>query len=198
MSGEKSFFEQNITSLHNLTSIYQYINRNATLMDADHLLRAEYVLIVSAFDNYIHHIVRRKIRESFFDGLPVTSELCMPTNIFQTIHNETNPKVQQNIFDAALRKTLEKDSYQSPRSIEYALNLIGINHIWTAVSSIMGVKPKHVKMQLSLIVKRRNQIAHEADIDYSIDSCRSIDELTVMECHKFLKKLVKGIDALII
>ena len=71
MSNERIFFEEHISSLRNLTSLYQYINNNATLMEPKTLLRAEYVLIISAFDNYIHQIVRKKIREAFFQGLPM-------------------------------------------------------------------------------------------------------------------------------
>ncbi|MCO7126179.1 HEPN domain-containing protein [Sporolactobacillus shoreicorticis] len=197
MSIEKQFFESHIVSLQSLTSLYQYINNNASLVDADALLRAEYVLIVSAFDNYLHQIVRRRIRELFFGGAEVASNLAFPVPVFQMIHDEDDETVQKEIFDAELRKVLEKDSYQSPRGVEYALNLIHIKKIWTDVIPFMEDSAINVKRRLSLIVKRRNQIAHEADVEYNTGFPRDIDEQTVLECREFLSKLVSSIDALI-
>ena len=65
MSNEKTLFDEQIVSLRALSSIHQYLADSAASMDASSLLRSEYVLIVSAFDSYLHNIVRRKIRENF-------------------------------------------------------------------------------------------------------------------------------------
>lgn len=197
MSREKDFFESHITSLQNLTLIYNYIHRNASLIDARPILRAEYVLIVSAFDNYLHQIVRRKIRDSFFVGEPISPDLEMSLNVFQLINNEEDKNVQKEILDTELRKVLEKDSYQSPRSVEYALNLINIQRIWNRVADLMEDSAQNIKNRLSLIIKRRNQIAHEADIEYSTSLPRDIEEQTVQDCREFMIKLVSSIDALI-
>ncbi len=195
MSNERIFFEEHISSLRNLTSLYQYINNNATLMEPKTLLRAEYVLIISAFDNYIHQIVRKKIREAFFQGLPMPSNLNLPVSIFQLIHSTDNQLEQQEILDAGLREVLEKDSYQSPKSVEYALSLISINRLWSTIAPCMDDTAEHIKNQLALIVKRRNQIAHEADLDYSTGFSRDINEQTILDCREFLLKFVSCIDS---
>ena len=65
MSTEKTLFDDQVNSLRTLSSIYEFMQQNAIHMDSDALLRAEYVLLVSSFDNYIHNIVRRKIGEDF-------------------------------------------------------------------------------------------------------------------------------------
>lgn len=194
MSNEKIFFDEQVGSLRSLSSIYQYLQDNASLMDADALLRSEYVLIVSTFDNYLHNIVRRKIRESFFASQPLPQGFSLPIEICQLIRNEPTESVQQGILDAALRQQLEKDSFQSPRSVEYALSLIKINHVWRNASTILGDTPEHVRNQLALIVKRRNQIAHESDIDPSTGMLRNINLQTVIDCRGFLEKLVESID----
>ena len=126
MSNEKNFFEEQITSLRSLSSIHQYLDENAAFMDASSLLRSEYVLIVSAFDNYLHNLVRRKIRENFFASQFLPDNLNLPITTYLSIHNETNSVVQQQLLDASLRVLLEKDSFQSPKSVEYALALINI------------------------------------------------------------------------
>lgn len=198
MSEEKSFFDDQITLLHSLSSIYQYLQDTASLMDTSYLLRSEYVLIISAFDNYLHSIVRRKLRTAFFSAQTLPTEFNLPIEICRLIRNEPSESTQQSLLDSALRCHLEKDSFQSPKSVEYALGLIGVKHVWRHASSTLGDTPEHIRNQLALIIQRRNQIAHEADIDYSTAMLRSIDLQTVVDCRNFLENLVSSIDSQIV
>jgi len=198
MSIEKDFFDQQIISLRDLSSIHQYLLENASAMDTSSLLRSEYVLIVSAFDNYLHNIVRRKIVDNFFSSQFLSSTLSLPLTDYFAIHSETNINDKKQILDVSLRKLLEKDSFQAPKSVEYALGLIDIKNIWSQVSTTMGDTSSHIKDQLALLVKRRNQIAHEADINPSTSIPRDIDIQTVSDCREFLQKLVSAIDVLIV
>lgn len=197
MSSEKTLFEQQIISVRNLTSMYQYLINNAPTMDASLLLRSEYVLIVSAFDSYLHSIVRRKIRENFFASQFLPSNLNLPISDYLLIHNESDISTKKQLLDVALRKCLEKDSYQSPISVEYALNLINIRSIWKASTSTFGDTADNIRRRLALIVQRRNQIAHESDIDPT-GVQRSITQQTVDDCREFFDKFVSVIDTLII
>ena len=99
MSNEKNFFDQQIMSVRSLTSIHQYLTENAATMDASLLLRSEYVLIVSAFDSYLHSIVRRKIRENFFNSQFLPTTLSLPITDYLLIHNESNIGNKQQILD---------------------------------------------------------------------------------------------------
>lgn len=198
MSDEKNFFDEQMTLLHSLSSIYQYLQDTANLMDATYLLRSEYVLIISAFDNYLHNIVRRKLRVAFFSAQTLPKELNLSIEICRLIRNEPSEGIQQSLLDSALRHHLEKDSFQSPKSVEYALGLIGVSHVWRHASLVIGDTPEHIRNQLALIIKRRNQIAHEADIDYSTAMLRSIDLQTVVDCRNFLENLVSSIDSQIV
>lgn len=197
MSNEKNFFDQQIMSVRSLTSIHQYLTENAATMDASLLLRSEYVLIVSAFDSYLHSIVRRKIRENFFNSQFLPTTLCLPITDYLLIHNESNIGNKQQILDAAIRKCLEKDSYQSPQSVEYALNLLNIKSIWRACAAPFGDTADNIKGRLALIVQRRNQIAHESDIDPT-GVQRNITQQTVDDCRDFFIQFVSVIDTLIV
>lgn len=198
MSSEKDFFDEQIGSLTSLSAIYQYLKDNAGMMDADALFRSEYVLIVSTFDNYLHNIVRRKLREAFFNAQPLPSDFSLSMEVCQMLRNEPIELNQKQILDVALRRSLEKDSFQSPKSVEYALSLIKIKHIWKTASIATGKSAEHIKNQLALIVKRRNQIAHESDIDFATSSLRSISEQDVIECRNFLRELIEVIDTQIV
>lgn len=198
MSDEKDFFNNQIASLRSLSAIFQYLKDNANMMDADALLRSEYILIVSTFDNYLHNIVRRKLRESFFNATPLPNDFSLPIEICQLIRNEPTEPGQQRIIDSALKRSLEKDSFQAPKSVEYALSLIKVKHIWKTASNTIVDTPEHIRDQLALIVHRRNQIAHESDIEFSTGVLRSISMQDVIDCRNFLEKLVEIIDTQII
>ena len=167
-------------------------------MDTTYILRAEYVLVISALDNYLHSIVRRKLRDAFFSAQVLPKGFNLPIEICRLIRNEADAGIQQSLLDSALRYCLEKDSFQSPKNVKYALGLIGFSQIWKHISLIIGDTPQHIKDRLALIIKRRNQIAHEADIDCSTGMLRSIDLQTVLDYRDFLKCLVSAIDSQII
>lgn len=197
MSIEKNFFDQQLSSLRNLTSIYQYLEENASTMDASAILRAEYVLIVSAFDNYLHCVVRRKICDNFFSSQFLSKNLNLPITDYLSIHSENDPGIQRQLLDVALRRLLEKDSYQSPTSVEYALNLINIKNIWSCCSSSFGDTADNIKNRLAIIIKRRNQIAHESDIDPT-GMQRAINNQAIDDCREFFAKFVAFIDTQIV
>lgn len=104
--------------------------------------------------------------------------------------------IKQQLLDVALRKCLEKDSYQSPKSVEYALNLINIKSIWRSSTTAFGDTAENIRKRLGLIVQRRNQIAHESDIDMT-GVQRPITQQTVDDCREFFNQFVAVIDALI-
>lgn len=197
MSSECNFFKSHIATLYTLESLYSYISNSAPTMDASVLLRSEYVLIVSAFDHYVHQIVRRNIVNNFFSPSGTEIKLPIPFDIVQKIVSESDNNVQREILNVEVRKILSKDSYQSPKAVEYALSLIGIKKIWSSIADTMGDAPEHIRNTLALIALRRNKIAHEADINISTGELADIDIETVHDCCEFLGKLVDSIDILV-
>ncbi|WP_232023722.1 HEPN domain-containing protein [Microcystis viridis] len=67
--------------------------------------------------------------------------------------------------------------------------------MWAEVAGQLNKPAKDIKSQLSAIVERRNQIAHEADIDpsYGIGSRWNIDENMVNDAVTFIEQLVENI-----
>lgn len=194
MSAEKNFFDEQIKSIRILSAIYAYLTSNAVALDSTSLLRAEYVLIISAFDSYLHNIVRRKLSEGFFEGDINNCTVNLSLESFYMIHTAATLEEKRQLLDLEIRKILEKDSYQSPKSVEYAMKTIGVTSIWRKTEETFGDTGEHIKNRLALIVKRRNQIAHESDIDFISDTLRPIDYQTVEDCRDFITKLVLAID----
>lgn len=197
MSNDKSMFEEQILSLQKLSSIYHYLKCNAPSMDGSSLLRAEYVLIISAFDNYLHRIVTAGVQNRFFGSEDICDGVSIPLQAYRAVLNEENTEMQRAIFGEALKGVLEKDSFQSPKNVEYALGLIGIKNIWSSISKGFNDTATNIKKSLSIMVKRRNQIAHESDMEASTAMARSISPQDVEDCRRFIGKLVSEIDKLV-
>ena len=194
MSVEKDFFDKQVGAIKVISAIYEYLQNNAAALDSTALLRAEYVLIISAFDSYLHNVVRKRLSNDFLAGELSGCDIKLSLESFSIINSATNINEKKQLLDLEIRKALEKDSYQSPKSVDYAMDAIGIKKIWKKSESVFNDTGEHIKDQLSLIIKRRNQIAHESDIDFLSGELRTIDSQTVDECRNFITKLVTSID----
>lgn len=185
-----SRFEENIKVAEKLESIYSYLNQEAKCLDASSLLRSEFVFIVGTLDTYMHMVVEDKIVNMFFDKSGFVSEFTVSVSevkkLFATI--DENDKIE--IFRNIVKQKLAKDSFQAPKSIEYAFSLIGLRKVWSTVNSGMGMSSEDVKNKLSLIVNRRNMIAHESDRNRATGELEVIDLGMVRESKDFIVKLV--------
>ena len=136
MSKAKKQFEDSITSLRNIDAIYGYISSNAPALDSSSLLRAEFVMIISAFDTYVYELVIEKIVDMFFDKmLSKDVDVLLPIHTVQCIINESNTLEQRQLLVSELRRIMSSNSFQSPKSIEYALSLLGLKKVWSLLSS---------------------------------------------------------------
>lgn len=193
-----TIYQKNVESLRTLEAVYSYLKDKATNLDVEEILRAEYVMIVSAFDCFIHDMVRfgiinifsgQRSRNKAYDKFSISME-----HVKMLIDNPSNQETTLAIF---LKQILSKDSFQSPSSIEYAMNLISIDKIWTNLKSLVGKEPTDIKRELALIIRRRNQIVHEADLNDSIlETKNAISISDVRSVENLITMLVKGINTL--
>lgn len=188
-------FRLNLDNVRDLAKIYDLLESNFPLLknEADEILRAEIVLAVSAFDSFIHDVVRIGMTSSFLGRrLPVSSsfnQFSISLQSLQNIELAPNHIDKAALFDNEVRKINSKDSFQSPKSIEYALSLINVDKIWTKASNSMGVPAQDIKNQLALIVDRRNKIAHEADYDFVNGNKYPIDKSLANDVTSFIERL---------
>lgn len=193
-------FQKNIESIKVLDAIYAYLNPKVTSFDLSEILRAEFVLLVSAFDCYIHDIVREGMLEIFEGDKSSNSDFENFTLPFKTVNqliNATDQPARKEIIDIAIKEITSKDSYQSPRSIENALGLISVKKIWTSLGKELSLPPDDIKKQLNLIINRRNKIAHEADIDRATGLKKAISASDIKDTMEFIETLAKTLDAIV-
>lgn len=197
MTKSLSKFETNISSSSILERIFEYLYSKTLPFEPDELLRAEFVMIVSAFDCYIHDFVREKLIDAFKDPSLIvdrTKEYKISLGAMMDIINESNLVTQLHLLEKEIKSIESKNTYQSSRNVEKALGIVGFRKIW---STMYGNKDAMTnKDQLDLIVRRRNQIAHESDMDFATNKKNPIALEDVKDAKQFLCELAGKIDDL--
>lgn len=178
-------FDQFLSALahaRNLGTIAQYISNvsGTAAPDVSDIYRAQVVALISAFDTLVHNLTRvgmldalRHVRTHTTHSLNfkvrlTTVLIAIDENTTVAISNErngTNNLPSNNWFANEIREQHSYSSFQKHDKVAEAIRLFHPNPLWQEVSLRMGLPEKDVKKRLDLIVTRRNQIAHESDID---------------------------------
>ena len=190
----KTHFEQNILRVKNLGSIYQSLNSDtAQLLDLSDILRSQYVMLISALDHFIHEIVR-------FDMIETYNNQRTPTKAFKEFILSLNKNIlftkaimeekNNTWLNGQIRHTNGFKSFQESDKIKEALYLILEKDIWIEVQQDLG---NEITMELNLIIKRRNQISHEADIEPINQELREIREEDITYSIELIESIVNKI-----
>jgi hypothetical protein len=179
-------FVFNIQSARDLETIYIALNAmTANSVPKDEILRAELVLIVSAFDTYIHDIVLEVLRHKYVNG---------KKNSYMQHIITKNAIVSENQFVSKIRETHGFKTFQAPKKVSDAIGLLDIANIWSYFTSF-----PNIETTLSLIVQRRNHIAHESDINPAngLGEKWPIDLFMVQEVVKTIQTITRELDHII-
>jgi hypothetical protein len=100
-----------------------------------------------------------------------------------------------NLFEQEIRRLHAYRTFQTAENISQALSLIGIKAVWDKVGAILGMNSSDARIQLDLVVDRRNRIVHESDVDPSlgIGNKYPIDFALVDKAVGFLNSVVHTI-----
>lgn len=202
MNRAYSQYQNNSKSIKELGQLFNLIVENFPLLQtqAEEILRAQFVMIVSALDTYIHDVVRTgmlEIYQSNRTGSKQTDMFSIDFDTLKQIESTTDIQTKLALLEQSIQNKNAKESYQSPKSIEYALNLINIDKLWVSISTDMQKKAEDIRKQLALINDRRNKIAHESDRDYLSSGKNPIDKPLVDGTIEFLDKFCESIAKLL-
>ena len=197
----KNNFDRNLSYVNDIGSIYDEVVRLAPTLttQASQLLRSQFVLLVSALDTYIHDIVRIGILQVYQGSRPVSKNLGRLSFTYNDLSEleAQSPMMKTPTLEQIIRRINSEDSYQSSKSIEYALAVIGVTGIWSKLSSKLTMRPDDIKTKLDLIVRRRNQIAHESDYNPSTGGQRDINKDELDKTKSFILHLIDAIHCII-
>ena len=185
-----SRFEASISQVDELLAIHHYLQSAPVTEVADNILRASLTMMVSAIDTSIHELIINAVMFEIREDKSIFTLSNIKVGALAA--KESNAVIRTRLIESDLRRQFAKESFQSSRQIESSLAQIGITKIWTKLSSTLKQSPEDVKIRLDLLVRRRNQIVHEGDLDH-LHSIRDINRQDVYDSLAFTKNLVEGI-----
>lgn len=191
-------FRENITRVQILDGVYTALdNRTTTVLDLTDLLRAQIVMRVSALDLYIHEITRIGMLEVYNGQRPQTDAfLRFQVTLESAMEGIANPQVGEWL-DVEIRERHGHQSFQYPDNIADAVRRFSSCELWPSVASQLNLDVRDIKTQLSAIVKRRNQIVHEADLNPSYPGTVTrwpISPANVTSTLEFIRDVCEAID----
>lgn len=188
-------FRTNIIRVRNLGSVAKVLDTQTTaVLDVSDILRSELVLAVSALDQYVHEVVRLGMLDAYRGNRIRTQQfLRFQVSLESALRGISDP-ANESWLEDQIRTRHSYQSFQNYDNIADAIRLISPSRLWTEVANIVGMDPQDIRETLGLIVSRRNQIAHESDIDPSYPNRRwPIDELTLNEAVNFIERISEAV-----
>jgi hypothetical protein len=192
-----------------LSGLHAYIENSVTgVLQPDELLRAEWVVRVSALDLYIHELVAQLMLATFEGRRPASPaylKFQVSTETLNRIRAAVTPSDASAAFDLYIRSYLRRLTYQAPEDIADGIRLCSPIGLWNEVALHLGATPatqadaaKSLKTQLSLVVRRRNMIAHEGDLQQSpIREPWPINRADLAFVGDQIERVVRAIDAVV-
>lgn len=197
MTGALEAFKYNIHRVNEMRGLHSALIIQVTpAIDLSDLLRSLHVLAVSALDHYVHELVLAGMMETF-DGLraPTAAYSKFRLTMSSILGTMTMSEARSNI-EADIRTQHSFLSFQRPDKIADAIRLFSDVDLWSSVETKLHQPKAKIKVQLQLIVDRRNKIAHEADVDPSFPTARwPINPEDVAFVCQFIEELAEAIDS---
>ena len=160
-----------------LSSLYAYLQGAPGGLQPDELLRSEWVARVSALDLYVHELVAQNMVLIFEGNRPATPaylKFMVSAETLDRIRSAGTMADASSAFDLHVRSRLSQITYQAPDDIADGVRICSTIELWNEIALKLGANQttkvddaKRLKTQLSLIVRRRNIIAHEGDLQQS-------------------------------
>lgn len=185
-----------IEDTKNVEAVYGYINKTMKVpLDTSDLLRWEWIQCISAFDKFIHDIVRVGMVE-IFQGIRVVTPKYnnFQLDIQTYLDMKNSPLTAVTIFEQKITLKHSFLAFQEPNKVADALSNIWIdNDKWATISNMIGMDRNDCVTFLKNIVIRRNQIVHEGDYTDLLSKRQEIYEQDVVEVKQFVLKVGEAI-----
>lgn len=209
-------FAHNIDASDKLVAMYRQLRAfrnlgargrlNAENQDLLWLPRSAVVAAISALDTYVHSVVKDRLPHLFAPGNVIPESLAEQLALMMPIKNANGfrqavPLLLAHDTVAQLLMKLEDSylqfqSFQAPEKIIEAYRLFGVNDVFERVSDLWpgpNTSPEDLKRRLAGYVRRRNQIAHEGDLEANGQQ-RPMQPEYAIQCQEYLASLVNRLN----
>ncbi len=199
MSEALEAYNNNIDSAMKLSSKAYELSKSGMETDVTEMLRAELVLIISAFDKYLHDVVlcfiaKANTNKSDIPRSALKFKLSLST-ITNIIDEEDKNKRYDLLFES-LRKENQRYTYQRTTGINMALSLCNVDTtlFWEQLGQSLELNPTELREKIDSIVDKRNCIAHQSDIDEFSGQKNTIDFSFIEDVRELYSKITYFID----
>ncbi|MFX0581339.1 hypothetical protein [Nocardia nepalensis] len=170
-------FTTNINYARGLVKAGQSLaDLEVTSFDTGDLYRAAWVQAVSALDHWLHEEIFARVAEladNTGPGMPTAlRNVQLPLSVVEQVRLD-NLRLRDAVVDQVKGKWATQ-SLQNPKEISSALKLVCDDDVWSLVARQMNSWNNYapptwsrdaVSKRLSAVNRRRNEIAHAADLD---------------------------------
>ena len=179
-------FKRHIEDIRRVNHIYDHLVNQVNLPSADlcDLLRIQLVNAVSAFDWLMHEYIHAGIMKQLMGDVPMTRKVKVFSIDADTYSQLATLDAIEKYKTLSVRvsSVLRTMSFQSPEKIKDGLSPIWEEpHKWQLLSHECGLSEKDLTDKVKLYVERRNQIVHEADVDFYSGNRRVLDAVVVKD-----------------
>lgn len=189
-----------------MTALHAHLAANvAPVLQPEEFLRAEWVARLSALDLYVHELVAQNM-VAVFEGTrppsPGYLRFHVSTETLTRIHTAPTQLDAVAAFDLEVRDQLSYSTFQDAEKIAEAIRLYSSVELWNEVALHLGAtqatksaEAKSLKKSLSLVVRRRNRIAHEGDLQPSPPRAPvPISSMDLRYVEDLIERIVRAID----
>lgn len=160
------------------------------------LLRMQVVYAISCMDRLVHDLVLIGMVQIFQGQRNSTSayeNFQMPLGLMSSMNSDSVTPPETILSNHIIIKH-KYQSFQEPGNIKGALNLIWEEpHKWQKIAAAMSMNENDVRVTLTNVVTRRNQIVHEADVDLFSESLQPFAHENARYMVDFIRKLGKAV-----
>ena len=219
MKNPRQQFDQNIAAASSYAAMYRELRKLKGLgargrLDAGNLYllwlpRGAIVAALSALDAYIHQVLYERVPRALADPNAVAESLADMVARVMPVKNASHAQDALAFIRAAdgparLASQIKDDvlqyaSYQSPDKVIAAFGLLGVPQVFDEVAAGWtgpNTTADEIKDRLARYAVRRNQIAHEGDLDAQ-HRARAITPDYAEGCVDYVTKLVTRLDAVL-
>lgn len=210
MNNAKNIFAAGITQTRQMTALYDHFINDLHIPHeqvAD-ILRFQIVYAVSGFDRLLHELIRKGVIEILFNRRVKTNKFLSHAFKAETLLKAIEysdpsyiPASPQETTEYVVNKDMSEKlsflSFQAPDKVKDGLSIIwNESQKMAIIADDIGIagatindRQKTLEQELSLIVQRRNQIAHEGDIDAVTNLKRDITKQQAEDAVNFISNV---------
>jgi hypothetical protein len=158
-------FELNLGRSRDLVGLGQAVKGlTSGRVDNSEMYRAALVLAVGALESYVHGVVLDRAVDILLGRITGGADdrkVGLPFGAVSQIIDAQNDADRELAARTHVAQRLSLETYQKPEDIGKAFAMVGISKLWSSAFTDAGA----ATLALSLVVRRRNAIAHQCDAD---------------------------------